>query len=110
MEQKQPDYKALEKHLADGLEKAKESLAKSEAMLKKVEHVRERLQSADGKLDTLLPEESHTHEERIQLLALLKELLEKGELAQLSTPEKTGPSSPHLVGAHEEGSQHVIYQ
>lgn len=110
MEQEKPDYKALEKHLASGLEKAKEALAKSEAMLEKVEYVRERLQSADGKVEALLPEKSHTHEERIQLLALLKELLEKGELARLSTPEHEGPSSPHVVGAQEEGRHHVIYQ
>ena len=57
-----------------------------------------------------MPEKSHTDEERKRLLELLQELLEKGELAQLSKTKKQGPSSPHIVGAQEEGQQHVIYQ
>ena len=110
MELEKTDYKALEKHLAEGLAKAKEALAESEAMLEKVKLIRKRLETADGKLENLMSEKSHTREERLRFLELLKELLDKGELAKLSKAVQSGPSSPHVVGAKEEGNQHVIYQ
>lgn len=110
MDPRNTDYEALQKHLADGLAKAKEALAESETMLKHVKHVRERLEVTDGNLDRLMPEKQFTHAERVRFLGLMKELIDKGELAQLSRKQQAGPSSPHIIGAREEGKQHVIYQ